>query len=91
MVLGLAAGIAAPLILRATGLDKKIEKGIRDTPRNIANVKKQLGFKKGGMVHHTGMAKLHQGEFVLTKAQVDKMKKVAKKVKAKPKPKKSKK
>lgn len=81
----LALGVGLPLLLKATGADKAIMKGIRDTPRNIQKVGKSMGFKKGGMVHHTGMAKVHKGEYVLTKAQVDKMKRKAKTIKAKPK------
>lgn len=81
----LALGVGLPLLLKATGADKAIIKGIRDTPRNLAKAKKQLGFKHGGMVHHTGMAKVHKGEYVIPKKEVDKMKKMAKKMKAKPK------
>ena len=84
MVLGLAAGIALPMIWKATGADKILE-------REIKKGAKQLGFKKGGMVRHTGKAIVHKGEFVLTKAQTDKLKKMAKAAKTKPKPKKSKK
>ncbi len=82
---GVILGSTIPLLLKATGADKAIIKGIRDTPRNIQKVGKAMGFKKGGMVHHTGMAKVHKGEYVLTKAQVDKMKRKAKTIKAKPK------
>ena len=83
----LALGVGLPLMLKATGADKAIIKGIRDTPKNIAKARKQVGFKKGGMVHHTGMAKVHKGEYVIPKAQVDKMKKVAKQLKKTTKPK----
>lgn len=80
MVLGLLAGVAAPIVLRATGLDKKLEKGIKDT-------KKQLGFKHGGMVKKTGKALVHKGEFVIPAKDVKKIKKLVKQHKAKPKPK----
>ena len=79
----LAAGIGIPLLLRATKLDSKIIDTIRKTPRAVNRVKKEMGFKKGGLVHHTGSAKVHKGEYVLTKAQVDKMMRVAKKIKPK--------
>lgn len=80
MVLGLLAGVATPMILRATGLDKKIEKGIKDTT-------KQLGFKHGGMVKKTGKHLVHKGEFVIPAKDVKKIKKLVKQQKAKAKPK----
>ena len=76
MVLGLLAGVATPLILKATGLDTKIVKGIRDT-------KKQLGFKHGGMVKKTGKALVHKGEFVVNAKDVKKIQKMVKQHKAK--------
>ena len=66
MVLGLLAGVTAPLILKVTGLDTKIVKGIHDT-------KKQLGFKYGGIVKKTGKALVHKGEFVIPAKDVKKM------------------
>ena len=80
MVLGLLAGVATPMILRATGLDKKIEKGIRDTG-------KQLGFKKGGHVGRTRQVLVHKGEYIIPAKDVKKIKKLVKQHKAKPKPK----
>ncbi len=84
---GVALGVGLPLLLKATGADKAIIDTIRKTPRAVNRVKKEMGFKKGGMVHHTGMAKVHKGEYVIPKAQVDKMKRVAKKMKKVTKPK----
>ena len=85
MVLGLAAGIGIPLLLKATGLDKEIEKGIQS---GVKSTRKQLGFKKGGLVQHTGKALVHKGEYVIPKHQVDKMKaKIKNPPKPKPKPK----
>jgi hypothetical protein len=81
----LALGVGLPLLLKATGADKKIIQGIRDTPRNLAKAKKQLGFKHGGMVTKTGKHLVHKGEYVIPKKEVDKMKKMAKQMKAKPK------
>lgn len=78
MVLGLLAGVGAPILLRATGLDKKLEKGIRDTG-------KAMGFKHGGMVKKTGKALVHKGEYVIPAKDVKKIKKIAKQMKAKPK------
>ena len=91
MVLGLLAGVGLPLLLKATGADKEIEKGLRTATKST---KKALGFKKGGLVQHTGKALVHKGEYVLPKATVDKLRAEAKrtaKPKAKPKPKPAKK
>ena len=79
----LLAGVGLPLLLRATNADRAIIDTIRKTPKAVNRVKKEMGFKKGGLVHHTGSAKVHKGEYVLTKAQVDKMMRVAKKIKPK--------
>ena len=81
MVLGLAAGIGIPMLLKATGLDKQIESGLKS---GVKATRKQLGFKKGGYVRKTGKALVHKGEYVIPKHQVDKMKKAAK-IKAPPK------
>ena len=78
MVLGLLAGISAPIILKATGLDKKLEKGIKDTG-------KKLGFKKGGHVGKTRKVLVHKGEYIIPAKDVKKIKKVVKQMKAKPK------
>tara|TARA_R100000951_G_scaffold116712_1_gene130019 strand:+ start:1782 stop:2057 length:276 start_codon:yes stop_codon:yes gene_type:complete len=80
----LAAGLLAPIVLRATGLDKKIEEGIRRMPSDVRLVKKQLGFKHGGLVKKTGKALVHKGEFVISKKDVDKLKKAVKKRTVKP-------
>ena len=50
-------------------------------PADARMVKKQLGFKHGGMVKKTGKALVHKGEFVISKKDVDKLKKAAKEVK----------
>lgn len=84
----LAAGLLAPIVLRATGLDKKIEEGIRNLPKGARTAGKALnikGFKHGGMVKKTGKALVHKGEFVISKKDVDKLKKAVKTVKPKPK------
>lgn len=90
MVLGLLAGVGLPLLLKATGADKEIEKGLRTATKST---RRALGFKKGGLVKHTGKALVHKGEYVLPKSTVDKLKKEAKKnrtVKPRPVKKKSK-
>ncbi len=90
MVLGLLAGVGLPLLLKATGADKEIEKGLRTAGRST---KRALGSKKGGLVKHTGKALVHKGEYVLPKSTVDKLKKEARKnrtVKPRPVKKKSK-
>ena len=83
MVLGLAAGIGLPLLLKATGADKEIIKGIRSLkkPHLVKQLKKSakdIGFKHGGIVPKTGRVKVHKGEFILNKKQVDKIAKAAK-------------
>jgi len=87
MVLGLLAGVATPLVLKATGLDKKIVKGIQDTPRELKKVGKAMGFKHGGMVKKTGKHLVHKGEFVIPAKDVKKIQKMVKQQKAKAKPK----
>lgn len=72
---GLALSLGLPMLLRASGLDKKIESGLKS---GVKATRKQLGFKKGGLVRHTGKALVHKGEYVIPKHQVDKMKKAAK-------------
>ena len=83
----LALGVGLPLLLKATGGDQAIIDTIRKTPGAVNRVKKEMGFKRGGLVPRTGMAKVHKGEYVIPKAQVDKMKRVAKKMKKVTKPK----
>lgn len=83
----LAAGIGIPLLLKATKLDSQIIDTIRKTPRAVNRVKKEIGFKKGGLVKKTEKALVHKGEYVIPKAQVDKMMRVAKKMKKLTKPK----
>tara|TARA_R110002153_G_scaffold50861_3_gene142967 strand:- start:2646 stop:2915 length:270 start_codon:yes stop_codon:yes gene_type:complete len=88
MVLGLAAGIGLPLLLKATGADKEIIKGIRSLkkPHVVKQLKrsaKDIGFKHGGIVPKNMSVKVHKGEYVLNKKQVDKIMKAAKKSKSK--------
>ena len=88
MVVGLLAGIAAPLILKSTGLDTKIVKGIRSLkkPHVVKLLKKSakdIGLKKGGVVPKTGKILVHKGEYVLNKKEVNKIMKAAKKTKSK--------
>ena len=88
MVVGLLAGIAAPLILKATGADKQIIKGVRSLkkPHVVKLLKKSakdIGFKHGGIVPKNMSVKVHKGEYVLNKKQVDKIMKAAKKSKSK--------
>jgi hypothetical protein len=52
--------------LNTTVLDKKIVKGIQDTPCELKKTGKTMGFKHGGMVKKTGKALvIHKGEFFM--------------------------